>query len=109
MLKDMSIKESMNLIQNDLYLLGITHDNFFSETNLISKDLVNKTVKKLSDKKFVEKGFLPPPKGDTNNNWKKTERLIFKSTLFGDDTDRALQKNDGSWTYFANDVAEARL
>ncbi len=105
MLKDMSIKESMNLIQNDLYLLGITHDNFFSETNLISKDLVNKTVKKLSDKKFVEKGFLPPPKGDTNNNWKKTERLIFKSTLFGDDTDRALQKNDGSWTYFANDVA----
>ena len=48
---------------------------------------------------------MQPPKGDVSDNWKKTKRLIFKSTLFGDDTDRALQKNDGTWTYFANDVA----
>jgi len=104
-LKKKSLYESMQLIKNDLNLLGISHDNFISETELVNKDLVNKAVKKLSDKKFVEEGFLQPPKGETNDNWKKIKRLIFKSTLFGDDTDRALKKNDGSWTYFANDVA----
>ena len=95
----------MELIKKDLKLLGISHDNFFSETEIVNKDLVNKAVKKLKEKNFVEEGFLQPPKGETNENWKKIKRLIFKSTLFGDDTDRALQKNDGSWTYFANDVA----
>jgi arginyl-tRNA synthetase len=104
-LKKKSLIESMELIKNDLKLLGITHDNFFSETELVNKDFVNKTVKKLFDKKFVEEGFLEPPKGEIDENWKKTKRLIFKSTLFGDDADRALQKNDGTWTYFANDVA----
>jgi arginyl-tRNA synthetase len=104
-LKEKSLYESMELIRNDLNLLGISHDNFFSETELVNKQLVNKAVKKLKDKKFVEEGYLQPPKGEKNENWKKTKRLIFKSTLFGDDTDRALQKNDGTWTYFANDVA----
>jgi arginyl-tRNA synthetase len=104
-LREKSLKESMSLIKNDLSLLGISHDNFFSETNLVERDLVNKAVKKLIDKKFVEVGFLQPPKGELDKNWKQTKRLIFKSTLFGDDTDRALQKNDGTWTYFANDVA----
>jgi arginyl-tRNA synthetase len=95
----------MQLIKKDLKLLGIIHDNFFSETEIVNKDLVNKAVNKLKEKKFVEEGFLPAPKGELKKNWKKIKRLIFKSTLFGDDTDRALQKNDGSWTYFANDVA----
>ncbi|MDC0937820.1 arginine--tRNA ligase [Pelagibacteraceae bacterium] len=104
-LREKSLKESMELIKKDLNQLGISHDNFFSETELVSKDLVTQAVKKLSEKKFIEEGFLQPPKGEVNENWKKTKRLLFKSTLFGDDTDRALQKNDGSWTYFANDVA----
>ena len=104
-LKKKSIEISMELIKKDLKLLGISHDNFSSETDIVNKDLVNKAVNKLKDKMFVEEGFLQPPKGETNENWKKIKRLIFKSTLFGDDTDRALQKNDGSWTYFANDVA----
>jgi arginyl-tRNA synthetase len=104
-LKDKSLHESMELIKNDLKLLGISHDSFFSETELVNKNLVNKAIKKLSDKNFVEEGFLKPPKGETNDNWKKTKRLIFKSTFFGDDADRALKKNDGTWTYFANDVA----
>jgi arginyl-tRNA synthetase len=104
-LKEKSLQESMKLIKNDLNLLGISHDNFFSETELVNKDLVNKAVKKLTDNKLVEEGFLPPPKGEKIENWKKIKRLIFKSTMFGDDTDRALQKNDGAWTYFANDVA----
>ena len=104
-LRKESLRLSMELIKNDLKLLGISHDNFFSETEMVNKDLVNKAVKKLKEKKFVEEGYLQPPKGEPNINWKKIKRLIFKSTLFGDDTDRALQKNDGSWTYFANDVA----
>ena len=66
---------------------------------------MSKSIKYLQEKKFVEEGYLNPPKGEDNKNWKKTKRLIFKSTFFGDDTDRALQKNDGSWTYFANDIA----
>ena len=104
-LKKQSLIASMEMIKKDLKLLGITHDNFSSETDIVNKDLVNKAVNKLKEKKFVEEGFLEPPKGESDNNWKKIKRLIFKSTLFGDDTDRALQKNDGSWTYFANDVA----
>ena len=104
-LKKKSLEASMELIRNDLKSLGIKHDIFFSESEIVNKDLVIKAVKTLTKKKYVEKGFLEPPKGETDKNWKKTERLIFKSTLFGDDSDRALQKNDGSWTYFANDVA----
>ena len=104
-LREKSINESMKLIKNDLSKLGISHDNFFSETELVNKDLVNQAIDKLKKDKYVEEGYLQPPKGDSSNNWKKTKRLIFKSTQFGDDTDRALQKNDGSWTYFANDVA----
>ena len=105
LLKKESLSASLDLIKSDLKHLGIIHDNFFSETEIVKKDLVNKAVQELRKKKYVVEGFLEPPKGEINENWKKTKRLIFKSTLFGDDNDRALQKNDGSWTYFANDVA----
>jgi len=105
LLSNESLKNSMNLIKSDLKALGICHDNFVSEKALVEKKLVEKAIKNLREKKFVEEGYLNPPKGEENKDWKKTKRLIFKSTLFDDDTDRALQKNDGSWTYFANDVA----
>ena len=60
---------------------------------------------KLQNEKLIVEGYLEPPKGEEYNRLKKTKKLIFKTTLFGDDMDRALQKNDGSWTYFANDIA----
>tara|TARA_Y100000992_G_scaffold290541_1_gene246153 strand:+ start:1163 stop:2482 length:1320 start_codon:yes stop_codon:yes gene_type:complete len=104
-LKKLSLEGSMSLIKDDLKLLGITHDNFFSETEIVNKNLISKAVNILKKKKFAEEGYLDPPKGESSKNWKKTKRLIFKSTLFGDDTDRALKKDDGSWTYFANDIA----
>ena len=104
-LSEQSLKHSMNLIKADLKSLGISHDNFVSEKSLVEKNLVEKAIQILRKKKFVEEGYLNPPKGEESKNWKKTKRLIFKSTLFEDDTDRALQKDDGSWTYFANDVA----
>ena len=104
-LKKLSLQGSMNLIKDDLKKLGIQHDNFFSESELIKKDLVSQTVKQLKNENLVEEGYLEPPKGERSKDWKKIKRLIFKSTNFGDDTNRSLQKNDGSWTYFANDVA----
>ncbi len=100
-----SLKHSMSLIKSDLRALGISHDNFVSEKSLVEKNLVEKSIQILKRKKFVEDGYLNPPKGEENKDWKKTKRLIFKSTLFKDDTDRALQKDDGNWTYFANDIA----
>tara|TARA_B100000886_G_scaffold231995_1_gene162011 strand:- start:4195 stop:5919 length:1725 start_codon:yes stop_codon:yes gene_type:complete len=104
-LKKISLEKSMNLIKMDLKQLGIIHDNFFSETELVNKNLVKKAVAKLKKKDLIVEGYLEPPKGENSKDWKKIKRLIFKSTEFGDDNDRALQKNDGSWTYFANDVA----
>ena len=104
-LKKLSLEGSMSLIKDDLKKLGIQHDNFFSETELVKKNLVDKTIKKLQNKNYVKEDYLDPPKGETSKNWKKRKRLIFKSTNFGDDTDRSLQKDDGTWTYFANDVA----
>ena len=104
LLKKESLKCSMDLIKSDLKNLGIEHDNFFSETKLIENKMVDKAVNYLKKNNYVEEGYLDPPKGEKDKTWKKTKRLIFKSTLFGDDTDRAMQKNDGSWTYFANDV-----
>ncbi len=104
LLKKYSLKYSMELIKADLKNLGIKHDIFFSESALIKNKLVDKAVSHLKDKNFVVEGYLKPPKGESDSNWKKQKRLIFKSTSFGDDNDRALQKNDGSWTYFANDL-----
>ena len=100
-----SLKHSMILIKSDLKNLGIKHDYFFSEKKIVTNNLVDKTVKKLQKNNFVEEGFLEPPKGEESSEWKNTKKLIFKSTLFGDDSDRSLKKNDGSWTYFANDLA----
>jgi len=105
LLKEESLKHSMELIKSDLDKLGIKHDSFFSESKLVLDNLVDKAVNQLKKNNYVQEGYLEPPKGEVDKNWKKTKRLIFKSTLFGDDTDRAIQKNDGSWTYFANDIA----
>ncbi len=103
-LKKESLSFSLNSIKSDLNLLGIKHDHFFSETKMINNDSVSKIINKLKKNNFVVDGYLDPPKGEDTSKWKKNKRLIFKSSNFGDDTDRALQKNDGSWTYFANDI-----
>ena len=100
-----SINYSMNLIKSDLKRLGIKHDKFFYESEIVKKNLIKKSLKKLISEKLVLEDFLQPPKGEENLNWKKSKKLVFKSTLYGDDSDRSLQKEDGSWTYFANDLA----
>ena len=100
-----SLKYSIQLITNNLILLGIKHDNFVYESKLINKKMVSKIVKKLKNKNYIYRGKLESPKREQNINWKRRDLLLFKSTLFGDDSDRALQKADGAWTYFAADMA----
>ena len=95
----------MQLIINNLNLLGVRHNNFVYESKLINKDMVTKVVKKLQKKSHIYKGKLKAPKGEQIMNWKARDQLLFKSTVFGDDTDRPLQKEDGTWTYFAGDMA----
>ena len=95
----------MQLIKNNLNLLGIKHNNFVYESKLIKNNAVLKIVKKLKKDNYIYEGKLDIPKGEQTKDWKIRNQLLFKSTLFGDDTDRALQKADGTWTYFAGDMA----
>ena len=104
-LTDLSIKESLKLIKNNLSSLGISHDNFISEKKLVENKEVEKVIEFLQKNSFVYKGKIKAPAGEDNKNWVERDQLLFKSTDFGDDKDRALQKSDGSWTYFASDVA----
>jgi len=101
----LSIKEALNLIKKNLNSLGINHDNFVSEKKLVSNKEVENVVNFLQKNKFVYKGKIKAPAGENSKNWVEREQLLFKSTDFGDDKDRALQKSDGAWTYFASDVA----
>jgi len=100
-----SLKLSMKLIMHNLDLLGIKHDNFVFETNLINNKMVSKVIKKLKKKKYIYEGQLEAPKGEKTKDWRERNQLLFKSTMFGDDIDRPLQKADDSWTYFAGDMA----
>ena len=100
-----SLKYSMDLISNNLNLLGVKHNNFVYESKLIKSKSVFKTINKLKKKHYIYKGKLEAPKGEQSVDWKQREQLLFKSTKFGDDIDRPLQKADGSWTYFAGDMA----
>jgi arginyl-tRNA synthetase len=101
----LSIEEAIKLIKKNLNSLGIKHDNFISEKELVINQEVEKVIDILQKNKFVYKGKIKAPAGEDNNKWIEREQLLFKSTNFGDDKDRALQKSDGSWTYFASDVA----
>ena len=104
-LTKLSIEQSLKLVKLNLNNLGIKHDNFVSESDIIKNKEVEKVVKELKVKKFVYEGQIEAPKSETNSDWVKRNQLLFKSTDFGDDKDRALQKSDKSWTYFAADVA----
>ena len=104
-LTDLSIIESLNLIKNNLNKIGVKHDNFISEKKLVTNQEVEKVVDYLQKNNFVYKGKIKAPAGEKDENWVERDQLLFRSTDFGDDKDRALQKSDGSWTYFASDVA----
>ena len=104
-LTTLSIEEALKLIKKNLNSLGIVHDNFVSEKKLVLNREVEKVVDFLEKDQFIYKGKIKAPAGEDTDSWVEREQLLFKSTDFGDDKDRALQKSDGAWTYFASDVA----
>ncbi|MFP7673022.1 arginine--tRNA ligase [Marivita sp. S0852] len=95
----------MTLIRQDLAQLGVKMDTFFSEKSLYGTGLIEAAIKDLDDKGLIYRGTLEPPKGKKPEDWEPREQTLFKSTAHGDDVDRPIMKSDGSWTYFAPDIA----
>ncbi len=104
-IKDCAINYILNLIKQDLNKVNIKHDIFFSEASLLANDAISKTIEYLKGKKYIYWGKLPLPKNQEDINLEQREQDIFASTMFGDDIDRAVSKEDGSHTYFASDIA----
>jgi arginyl-tRNA synthetase len=97
----------MAAIREDLATLNVRHDVFFSERSLVegAKNLVAEAIAALRAEGEIYEGRLPPPKGAVDEDWEDREQTLFRTTEFGDDVDRPLKKSDGSYTYFASDIA----
>ena len=104
-LRNFAVEAMMNLIRSDLDLLGIEMDTFFSEKSLYGGGKIEAALDRLRDNGLIYKGVLEPPKGKKTDDWEPREQTLFKSTEHGDDVDRPVLKSDGSWTYFAPDIA----
>jgi arginyl-tRNA synthetase len=101
-----AIAMMMAMIRDDLAALNVEHDVFFSERSLIEgRDQVGATIESLRAQEQVYEGRLPPPKGAPVEDYEDREQTLFRATAFGDDVDRPLKKSDGSYTYFASDIA----
>jgi arginyl-tRNA synthetase len=100
-----AVTAMMALIKEDLAALGVEHAVFASERALVEAGGVDAAVNYLEGKGLVYEGVLEPPKGKTPEDWEPRPQLLFRASQFGDDTDRPLKKSDGSWTYFASDIA----
>ena len=95
----------METIRGDLAALGIEMDRFYSEKSLYGTGRIEAAIEDLRQKGLIYRGTLEPPKGKTPEDWEPREQTLFKSTAYGDDVDRPIMKSDGSWTYFAPDIA----
>jgi len=107
LVREAAIAAMLAAIKHDLAALNIHHDVFFSERSLTAcgHDEVKAAIDELRAKGMIFEGRLPKPKGHDEADWEDREQTLFRSTAFGDDVDRALQKSDGSYTYFASDLA----
>jgi arginyl-tRNA synthetase len=106
LVRDAAVSAMLATIKEDLAALNIKHEVFFSERSLTQgRDEVAETIAELRRKGLVFQGRLEKPKGHDDGDWEDREQTLFKSTAFGDDVDRALMKSDGSYTYFAADMA----
>ncbi len=107
LVREQAITMMMAAIRADLAALNVRHDVFFSERSLIEgeHDLVAATIAELRRQGYVYEGRLPPPKGAPVEDWEDREQTLFRATQFGDDVDRPLMKSDGTYTYFASDIA----
>lgn len=108
LIKDFVVQEMLDLNKKDLAALGIKHDVFFSEQSLHDKGKIDKVVELLIDMNLIYEGKLSAPKGKIHEEWENKVQKLFKSTKYGDNQDRPIQKADGSWSYFAADLAYAK-
>jgi arginyl-tRNA synthetase len=104
-LREFAVAEMMALIRDDLAAIGIHFDRFSSERALTQAGAVDKALGVLEDRGLIYTGVLEPPKGKLPDDWEPRPQLLFRATQFGDEVDRPLKKSDGSWTYFAADIA----
>jgi arginyl-tRNA synthetase len=100
-----AIDSMMAMIREDLAALGIVFDVFTSEKSLVERGQVEHVLDDLASRDLIYTGVLEPPKGKLPDDWEERPQTLFRATSFGDDVDRALKKSDGSWTYFASDIA----
>ncbi|HET7409831.1 MAG TPA: arginine--tRNA ligase [Paracoccaceae bacterium] len=103
--RDYAIQAMMDLIREDLGALGVRMDEFFSERSLYGTGRIEATLADLESRELIYTGVLEPPKGKTIDDWEPRPQTLFRSTAHGDDVDRPIRKADGSWTYFAPDIA----
>ncbi|NGM21996.1 arginine--tRNA ligase [Roseomonas stagni] len=103
--RDFTVEAMMSAIRDDLAALGVQHDVFISERQVVAEGWLEKAEAALTAKELIYTGVLEPPKGKTPDDWEPRPQVLFRATQFGDDVDRPLRKSDGSGTYFANDVA----
>jgi arginyl-tRNA synthetase len=103
--REKAVAAMMELIRADLALLGIHHDVFSSEAEVQRTGQVTAALDRLRAEGYIYEGVLEAPKGETPDEWEPVELTLFRSTLFGDDSDRPVRKSDGSYTYFGNDLA----
>ncbi|PWG18220.1 arginine--tRNA ligase [Salibaculum griseiflavum] len=103
--RDFATERMMQMIREDLAALGVSMDVFYSEKSLYGTGRIEAAIEDLRGKGLIYKGTLEPPKGKLPEDWEPREQTLFKSTEYGDDVDRPIMKSDGSWTYFAPDIA----
>ena len=104
-LNNLATEKILKIIKNDLHRLGVYHDNFVSEKQLILQNKVGHCIDFLKEKNLLYQGMLEKPKGESSDDWEPKEQTLFRSTNYGDDIDRAVVKSDGQYTYFASDIA----
>ncbi len=104
-IREFAVAKMLDLIREDLAALGVTHDVFSSERALVDAGGVERGLQSLRDKGLIYRGTLEPPKGKAPEDYEPREQELFRATDFGDDIDRPIAKSDGSYTYFANDIA----
>ncbi len=104
-IRDFATARMMDLIRSDLALLGVEMDVFYSEKSLYGTGRIEAAIDDLRHKGLIYEGYLDPPKGKKPDDWEPREQTLFRSTEHGDDVDRPVMKSDGSWTYFAPDIA----
>ena len=105
LVKSQTVHLLLEGIKSDLSLLSIEQNKFVSEKDLVNQGKIDQAINRLEEMKLIYKGELEKPKGKMIDDWEPREQMLFRSSTYGDEVDRPLQKSNGEWTYFANDIA----